>query len=201
MNTEPTKSPDQQRQEPPSSPSEPEKAADSGDGAPSPTAPFSVNQRFVDRIVARAQNSMMGLGDPKQSNVGAYDLSNYADANYESVALLLVSAHEPKYDLVALMCAAMEEVAAEFEQERRGALDQAKQARASRHAQEKISRAGFIKWKAEIEAARAELAKAHRALTEAEKTIAGKLENPSFNFNVTCNADESLKLIRAALHP
>jgi hypothetical protein len=70
-----------------------------------------VSQRFVDRIITRAQNSMMSLGEPKNTNIKPYDLANYVHPDFESVAIMLVGAHEDKYDLVSLMCAAMEEVA------------------------------------------------------------------------------------------
>lgn len=69
---------------------------------------IKTTQRFVDKIVARAQNSAMGLGDPKTT----YDLSQYENPSLESVALLLVNAHVDKYDLVSLMAAAMEECVA-----------------------------------------------------------------------------------------
>lgn len=68
-----------------------------------------IDQRFVDRIITRAQNSLMGLDAPDKPN--AYDLSNYSEPHtIENVALLLVGAHFSKYDLVSLMAAAMEEV-------------------------------------------------------------------------------------------
>lgn len=63
-----------------------------------------IDQRFVDHIVQRAQNSMMGLGDPKST----YSLKHYG-SDFESVALILVNAHTAKYDLTSLMLAAMEE--------------------------------------------------------------------------------------------
>lgn len=66
-----------------------------------------VNQQFVDRIIARAQNSMMSLGEPE----GSYDLSKYDRPNLDSVAILLVSAHHAKYDLVSLFAAGFEEMA------------------------------------------------------------------------------------------
>lgn len=71
-------------------------------------ATLKIDQRFVDRIIARAQKCAMGLGEPKSG----YDLNTYADASLESVALLLINSHEEKYDLVSLVWAAMEEVAA-----------------------------------------------------------------------------------------
>lgn len=71
---------------------------------------MTVDQRFVDRIVARAQNSMTGLGDPEKGE-RSYDLSKHANPDLESVAILIVSAHHAKYDLISLMLAAMQEVA------------------------------------------------------------------------------------------
>lgn len=65
-----------------------------------------VCQRTIDRIVARAQNSAIGLGNPEKDR--AYDLSRYSPS-LESIAILLVGAHFEKYDLVALLHAVMEE--------------------------------------------------------------------------------------------
>jgi len=73
---------------------------------------MNIDQRLVDKIVARAQNSATGLGDPEKGR-HSYDLSQYANPTLESVALLLVSAHTEKFDLVSLMAAAMEEVMAQ----------------------------------------------------------------------------------------
>lgn len=80
--------------------------------APDATPP--VTQRFVDHIVARAQNSAMGLGDPKSS----YSLDNYADKSFEAVAMLLVTAHVEKYDLISLMLAVMQEAFAMCSEEK-----------------------------------------------------------------------------------
>jgi len=71
-------------------------------------APDFITQRLVDHIIQRAQNSAMGLGNPDKPN--AYDLSNYDHPTFESLAILLISAHYDKYDLVSICCAAMEEV-------------------------------------------------------------------------------------------
>jgi hypothetical protein len=72
------------------------------------SATLVIDQRFVDRVIARAQNSAMGLGDPK--NDRSYSLDAYASKDLESLALLLISAHETKYDLVSLAAAAFEEI-------------------------------------------------------------------------------------------
>lgn len=78
---------------------------------PQPEAPTpeKIDQRLVDHIIARAQNSMMGLGDSE----GSYSLDNYANPTLESVAMLLVTAHTAKYDLISLFTAGMEEIAAQ----------------------------------------------------------------------------------------
>lgn len=73
---------------------------------------MKIDQRLVDKIVARAQNSATGLGDPVKGR-HSYDLSRYSNPTLESVAHLLVSAHTGKYELVSLMAAAMEEVIAQ----------------------------------------------------------------------------------------
>lgn len=67
-----------------------------------------INQRLVDRIVARAQNSSMGLGDPEPHK--SYSIAHYSP-NVESLAMLLVGAHYEKYDLVSLFAAVVQEVA------------------------------------------------------------------------------------------
>ena len=68
---------------------------------------IQVDQRMVDRIVARAQSSAMGLGDPEKGP-RSYDLSKYAHPDFESLINLLVSAHFGKYDIISLMTAALE---------------------------------------------------------------------------------------------
>jgi len=73
---------------------------------------MNIDQRLVDKIVARAQNSATGLGDPEKGH-RSYDLSQYSNPTLESVAHLLVSAHTGKYELVSLMVSAMEEVMAQ----------------------------------------------------------------------------------------
>ena len=74
---------------------------------------MKITQHTVDAIVARAQNSAMGLGEPEKG-ARSYDLSQYAEPQtFENVAMLLVGAHFEKYDLVALFAAAMEVVASE----------------------------------------------------------------------------------------
>jgi len=70
-----------------------------------------ISQRFIDRIVARAQNSMMGLGEPEKGP-RSYDITKHAEPySMESVALLLIGAHFEKYDLVSITTAALEETA------------------------------------------------------------------------------------------
>ena len=68
---------------------------------------MTINQRTVERIIARAKQSDLGLNEPiKNPNIG-----NYAQHNLQSLGLLLVDCWEAKYDLCALMTAAMEIVA------------------------------------------------------------------------------------------
>lgn len=67
-----------------------------------------INQRLADRIVARAQNSNMGLGDPEEGK--SYNLALYSPT-VDSLAMLLVGAHFEKYDLVSLFAAAINEIA------------------------------------------------------------------------------------------
>lgn len=51
----------------------------------------------------------MSLENPEKER--AYDLSKHATPHtFEDVAILLVSAHSAKYDLISLMTAAMEEM-------------------------------------------------------------------------------------------
>ncbi len=74
---------------------------------------IKIDQRLVDKIVARAQNSSMGLGTSEKEK--PHDLSIYDHPDFESLALLLVSAYHEKYDLVSLFAAALEEIALEAE--------------------------------------------------------------------------------------
>lgn len=71
--------------------------------------PIIFKQSDVDHIVARAQNSFSGLGEPDKGK-GSYDLSQYAHPQFYELALLLVSAHHDKYDIVSIVAAALEEV-------------------------------------------------------------------------------------------
>lgn len=74
---------------------------------------FVVNQRLVDRIVARAQNSDIGLDNPDKGR-RSYDLNQYDNPGLQELALLLVSAHHGKYDIVSLFAAALEEMKEAF---------------------------------------------------------------------------------------
>lgn len=71
-----------------------------------------VTQQLVDRIVARAQNSDIGLGNPDKElkNGKPYLISQYSPPDLRNLALMLVSAHTAKYDLVSIVAAALEEV-------------------------------------------------------------------------------------------
>lgn len=51
----------------------------------------------------------MGLGDPEKGDL-SYDLRQYGEPHTaENLAMLLVSAHSAKYDLISLMAAAIQE--------------------------------------------------------------------------------------------
>lgn len=70
---------------------------------------MKITQEIVDEIVQRARLSTMGLGDPEKGS-GSYDISKYDPPNLETLALMLVSAHTAKYDIVSVMAAALEVV-------------------------------------------------------------------------------------------
>lgn len=71
---------------------------------------MNITQRTVDQIVARAQNSAMGLGDPDKGRC-SYDLKQYAEPHgAQELAMLFVSAHFAKWDIISLMTAALEVV-------------------------------------------------------------------------------------------
>lgn len=72
------------------------------------------DQKTVDEIIDRAKRSNFGLDSPERPVV----MANYAPMGAESLAIALVGAYYEKYDLVALMQAAMEEA---FEQGARSA--------------------------------------------------------------------------------
>ena len=63
----------------------------------------------MDCIIARAHRSPIGLGEPIKKD--AYNIAHYERQDLQALALLLVSAHEAKYDLVSVFAAALEEVA------------------------------------------------------------------------------------------
>lgn len=88
--------------------------------APAPGAPFVVTQRMVDQIVTRAQNSDMGLNPPDKGR-RSYNIDQYEPPNLRSLAILLVSAHFSKWDIISIVAAALEIVA----EESRKANDQA----------------------------------------------------------------------------
>lgn len=69
---------------------------------------MTVDQQLVDHIVARAQNSVMGLGNSEKRK--PYDISAYDHPDLHSLAILLVSAHHDKWDLISIVTAALEEV-------------------------------------------------------------------------------------------
>lgn len=67
-----------------------------------------IDQPLVDQIVVTAQNSHMGLG--KSEKVQPYNIHNKFGPNPKiaDLALLLVSAHHEKYDLVSIFAAALQ---------------------------------------------------------------------------------------------
>lgn len=77
---------------------------------PAPSSAFVVTQRLVDHIVARAQNSVCGLGNPDKPGK-AYSISQYDPPNLHALAMLIVGAHFDKWDIISIVTAALEEVA------------------------------------------------------------------------------------------
>ncbi len=78
---------------------------------------MNINQSLVDRIVARAQNSACSLG--KSDKRDPYNISVYANPELHSLAILLVSAHHDKWDIISIFTAALEVVAEEAKNETR----------------------------------------------------------------------------------
>lgn len=70
-----------------------------------------VDQRLVDRIIATAQNSVVGLGDPEPGK--SYILAHYRRPDLFALAMLLVGAHFDKYDIISVFAAALEVIAEE----------------------------------------------------------------------------------------
>jgi len=71
---------------------------------------MKIDQRIVDKIVARAQNSECGLGNPEKGP-SSYQISQYGEhPDLASLAMLLVNAHFSKYDIISVFAAALEEV-------------------------------------------------------------------------------------------
>ncbi len=68
---------------------------------------MKIDQALINRIITRAKASGYGLdAEPKT----ALTLESYSQENLESLALILVTAFEAKYDLVSVFKAALEEV-------------------------------------------------------------------------------------------
>lgn len=78
---------------------------------------MKITQRTVERIVARAQNSDFGLDDPDKPS-GCYRIAHYEPQDLRALAMLIVSAHHAKYDLISIVWAALEEVAEEVRKEK-----------------------------------------------------------------------------------
>ena len=71
---------------------------------------MTITQDMVDEIVRRAKASAMGLGKPEKGE-HSYDFSAYGTKDFGDLALMLVSAHFEKYDIVSIVAAALEVVA------------------------------------------------------------------------------------------
>ncbi len=69
---------------------------------------MNVTQELVDEIVARARQSPYGLGEGLTHKNGHLKVENYAARNADTLALVLVSGFEDKYDLVSVFRAALE---------------------------------------------------------------------------------------------
>lgn len=78
---------------------------------PNPATPsITVTQAMVDAIIERAKASNCGLEEPDKGP-GSYDISQYAPQSLHSLAIMLVSAHHSKWDIISVMTAALEEIA------------------------------------------------------------------------------------------
>ena len=68
---------------------------------------MKITQNTVKRIMARAEQSALGLGKPK----AVPDIGKYEQHNLHTLGLLLVDCWDKKYDLSAVLIAALEIVA------------------------------------------------------------------------------------------
>lgn len=73
---------------------------------------FLISQEMVDKIVRLANSSEMGLGLPEKGR-GSYSLANYSPPDLNSLAIMLVSAHFAKWDIISIVSAALTVVAEE----------------------------------------------------------------------------------------
>lgn len=69
-----------------------------------------VTQEMVDAIVKRAKASECGLEEPDKG-ADSYKIDQYSPQSLHSLAIMLVSAHFSKWDIISVMTAALEEVA------------------------------------------------------------------------------------------
>lgn len=74
---------------------------------------MKIDQRFVDRVIARAKNSDYGLGEAETHKANVLRIDQYDPEDLQALALLLVNAYTAKYDLVSVFYAALQELEAQ----------------------------------------------------------------------------------------
>lgn len=73
-----------------------------------------ITQEIINEIIERAKSSDLGLMDKPNLPIDIekppiyLDIEQYSGRNFATLALLLVSAYDAKYDLVSIFQAAME---------------------------------------------------------------------------------------------
>lgn len=72
---------------------------------------MKITQKDVDEIIARAKASDFGLGDGLTEKQGHNQIGQYADHDLRSLGMLLINGYDTKYDLISVVCAALEVVA------------------------------------------------------------------------------------------
>ncbi len=70
-----------------------------------------ITQATVDRIIARARATNLGLSDGLTHKQGHNQIDQYARADLEALGMLLVNGYDAKYDLTSVFVAALEVVA------------------------------------------------------------------------------------------
>lgn len=68
---------------------------------------LKIDQAMVNRIIARAKASALGLGETERPP----NINLYEPKNLENLSLVLVSSYYEKYDIVSVFLAALQEVA------------------------------------------------------------------------------------------